>query len=117
MKRIFTLCIAICTLLTGFAQTDTTGQKTDTIKIGGMIIIRKPGNNDGESRRDRHIIISNNKPHKPSNVSTNWIIFDLGFANYNDKTNYISTAAQQFAPGSHDDRFKLRTGKSINVNI
>ena len=26
MKRIFTLCIVLCTMLTGFAQTDTTGK-------------------------------------------------------------------------------------------
>jgi hypothetical protein len=117
MKRIFTLCIALCTLLTGFAQTDTTAQKTDTIKIGGMIIIRKPGNQNGESKKDRHIIISNNRTHHYSNVSTNWFIFDLGFANYNDQTNYTSAAAQQFAPGSNDEQFSLRTGKSINVNI
>jgi len=117
MKRLITLCITICTMMTGFAQKDTTAAKTDTIRIGGMIIIRKPGNNDGESKRDRHVIISNNKTHKPSNVSTNWVIFDLGFANYQDNTNYSSIAAQQFSPGSNDDRFKLKTGKSVNVNI
>ncbi|MEJ0106710.1 MAG: hypothetical protein WDO19_31015 [Bacteroidota bacterium] len=79
MKRIFTLCIVLCTVLTGFAQTDTTGKQSDTIKVGTMIIIRKPGNNTGESKRDKHIIISNNNRHyKPSNISTNWIILDLG---------------------------------------
>ncbi|MES1218287.1 MAG: outer membrane beta-barrel protein [Bacteroidota bacterium] len=119
MKRIFTLCIAICTLMTGFAQTDTTGQKTDTIKVGGMIIIRKPGTNDAESKKDKHIIISNNsnRRYKPSNISTNWIIFDLGFANYNDNTNYASLGAQQFAPGGTKDKFSLQTGKSVDVNI
>lgn len=46
MKRIFTLCVALCTLIPVFSQTDTTGKQNippteDTIKIGGMIIIRK----------------------------------------------------------------------------
>ena len=118
MKRIFTMCIAICTMLTGFAQTDTTGQKTDTIKIGGMIIIRKPGANTAESRRDKHIIISNNRHYKPSNISTNWIILDLGFANYNDKSNYATAATSGFIQGGmNKDDFKLRTVKSVNVNI
>jgi hypothetical protein len=35
MQRIFTLCIAMCTILTGFAQEDTTGKRTpDTSKLG-----------------------------------------------------------------------------------
>ncbi len=51
MKRIFTLCIALCTMTTGFAQTDTTGKQNpapegDTIRIGGMIIIRKKGSKE-----------------------------------------------------------------------
>ena len=36
---------------------------------------------------------------KPSNISTNWLIVDLGFTNYNDKTNYSGAEAQSFAPG------------------
>src|SRR5260221_5927486 len=119
MKRIFTLCIVLCTVLTGFAQTDTTGKQSDTIKVGTMIIIRKPGNNNSESKRDKHIIISNNNRHyKPSNISTNWIILDLGFANYNDKTNYADAVSSGFTGSGMDkDNFKLRTIKSVNVNI
>ena len=44
MKRILTLGIILCAALMGFAQTDTTGKQNnevDTIKVGGMIIIRK----------------------------------------------------------------------------
>ena len=40
---------------------------------------------------------------------------------FDDKTDYTSTAIQNtatgFAPGSDKDWFKLRNGKSINVNI
>ena len=119
MKRIFTLCIGLCTIMTGFAQTDTTGKGApDTIKIGGMVIIREKGsqpdkedNNRGPRFRTRR----NNE--KPSNVSTNWWIIDLGFSNFNDKTNYGSAAAQAMAPGSTEDWFKLRAGKSRNVNV
>lgn len=116
MKRIFILGIALCAMMTGFAQTDSTArQKPDTIKIGGMVIIRE-GGKDNDSRRDRVVHIGRQKS-KPSNVSTNWWILDLGFSNYNDQTVYTSAAAQAIAPGSTEDWFKLRTGKSRSVNI
>ena len=60
MKRIFTLGMILCTALMGFAQTDTTGKQNnevDTIKVGGMIIIRKHGENE----------ITNNKKEKTDN--------------------------------------------------
>lgn len=121
MKRIFTQCIALCTVLTGFAQKDTTGIQPDTIKVGTMIIIRKPGTNDAERKRDKHIIISNNahRHYKPSNISTNWFIFDLGFANYNDKTNFANAVSSGFVSNdfTNKDNLKLKTVKSVNVNI
>ncbi|RZK46037.1 MAG: hypothetical protein EOO94_03440, partial [Pedobacter sp.] len=128
MKRIFTLCITLCTMATAFAQTDTTGKSTidtsgkthpDTIKIGGMVIIREPGNGDTVKSRNRNfaIRIGRRNYDRPSNISTNWWILDLGFSNYNDKTDYASAEAQAFAPGSNEDWFKLRTWKSRSVNI
>ena len=45
MKRMFLLLTGICVALTLTAQTDTTGKsnQSDTIRIGGMIIINKKG--------------------------------------------------------------------------
>ena len=121
MKRIFTLCIALCTILTGFAQTDTTAkQAPDTIKIGGMIIIREPGRNyDSTKKHDRIFRISNRRNNdKPANVSTNWWILDLGFANYVDNTSYPAAISSGFvAPGIGEDQMKARAGKSRSVNI
>jgi hypothetical protein len=118
MKRNFILCMALCAMMTGFAQTDSTKQKPDTINIGGMTIIREPGSKeDNGTKRSRSIQISSRRKSKESNVSTNWWIFDLGFSNYNDKTDYTTVAAQAIAPGSNEDWFKLRTGKSRSVNI
>jgi|SRR5687767_8277835 len=124
MKRILFLCMAACTLMTGFAQTDTTAKKdpsneADTIRIGGIIIIRKPGTKDREIiTRDGEIKIPSRDRSKPENLSTNWWIIDLGFSNFVDNTVYgPGTAADQFAPGSTEDWFKLRAGKSRNVNI
>ena len=111
MKRILLMCIGICTVLTGFAQDEPT-QKSDTIRIGGMVIIRKPG------EKNKELTISNRKTSKQSNVKTNWWIVDLGFANFNDKTSYSSTAAQQYGDaGINGNWFDLKDGKSVNVNF
>ena len=119
MKRIFTLCIAVCTIVTGFAQTDTTkSDRPDTIRIGNMVIIRKAGTKDREIVRDRGDYKMRNRNNgRPSNISTNFWILDLGFSNYTDNTDYSSLAAQQYAPGSNASWFKLKDGKSRNVNI
>ncbi|MBD0285370.1 MAG: outer membrane beta-barrel protein [Flavisolibacter sp.] len=116
MKKTILLAIVCSMAVTAFSQKDSTGnEKADTIRVGGMIIIRK-GDRDDSSRK-REVTISNQRRKKPANVSTNWGIVDLGFSNFRDQTDYTSAAAQQFAPGSTDDWFDLRTGKSRNVNI
>jgi Outer membrane protein beta-barrel domain len=123
MKRIFTLCVAVCTLITGFAQTDTTGSQNkppadDTIRIGGMIIIRKAGSKDREIVRDKDYKMRNRRSSKPSNLTTNWWIFDLGFSNYNDESNYVNAAFNGFvASGINEDDLQLKGGKSRNVNV
>ncbi len=121
MKRIFTLCVAVCTFMTTFAQTDTTGkQAPDTIKIGGMVIIREAGSQaDDSTKKDRNSIfrISRRNSEKPANITTNWWIFDLGFANFNDQTVYHTPAVDAIAPDGNENWFKLRGGKSRSVNI
>jgi hypothetical protein len=123
MKRILFAAIASGLAMSSFGQTDSTKktEPADTIKIGGMIIV-KDGETDSTGKKERHrtISISNrgwNKHVTKANVSTNWWILDLGFANYSDNTNYGSTSAQAFAPGLNKEALKLRTGKSVNVNI
>jgi hypothetical protein len=122
MKRIFTLCIALCTLVTGFAQDTTAKQAPDTIKIGGMVIIREKGSQpDKDEKKSKGLRITGRKNRdKPSNVSTNWWIVDLGFSNYVDNTNPASAGAQAFAGDAYTgnaDWAKLRAGKSRNVNL
>jgi hypothetical protein len=123
MKRIFTLFVALCTIITGFAQTDTTGTKNpttknDTIRIGGMIIIRKAGSKDNETTKESEVRMKNRRSYKPSNLTTNWWILDIGFSNYNDISNYVTAAANGFvAPGINEDDLKIRSGNSRNVNI
>lgn len=115
MKRIVLAAIATGIVMTSSAQADTTKtERADTIKVGGMIIIRKGEKSD--STWHKEIQISNRK--KGTFRNTNWGIVDLGFANFTDKSNYTAAAASGFTqPGLTEDDLKPRTGKSINVNI
>lgn len=116
MKRTVLALLAIGFALSSFAQTDTTApQKADTIRVGGMIIIKKPGRNNTESRE---VIISNKKRSR-SNLTTNWWIVDMGFANYSDNTNYATARQSGFVSPdiNSEDNLGLRNGKSVNVNI
>lgn len=120
MKRIFTLCTAVCLSASVFGQTDSTKQtpQYDTIRIGGITIIRKPGSKDREIVHDKEYKLRNRKnADKPANLTTNWWIVDLGFSNYNDATVYSSAAAQAYAPGSNETWLELKDGKSRNVNV
>ncbi|MBI5857913.1 MAG: outer membrane beta-barrel protein [Sphingobacteriales bacterium] len=111
--------MALCTLMSSFGQTDTTGRQApadDTIRIGGMIIIRKAGSKDEIKNENEYKMLKRNSD-KPSNLSTNWWIIDLGFSNFKDETAYNSAAAQAYAPGSNSTWFDLKDGKSRNVNL
>jgi len=132
-RNSFLLAAGLFFTLSSLAQTDTTGtsrkdtteasrstsqkrgaDQQDTIRVGNLLIVRSGSQEHGErSLRVRHY----HNGYQPRNISTNWGIVDLGFANYNDRTNYASVGAQQFAPGATNDWFKLRTGKSVDVNI
>jgi hypothetical protein len=126
MKKLFTTAMALCFGLASMAQSDTTKPSgPDTIKIGNIIIIKK---NDGktvetteEKKNDDDgvsVEIKRRKDYKPSNISTNWWIVDLGFANVNDQTNYGAiTAPGGYFPGGSKGQMDLRTGKSVNVNL
>ncbi len=121
MKRMFLLLAGSCFALTSMAQTDLTGKRNDadTIRIGNMVIIKKgKGGRDNDNDEDTVRIHRRRRDYKPSNVSTNWFIFDLGFANWKDETNYANARSIGFVdPTIGPDQFDLRTGKSVNVNV
>jgi hypothetical protein len=119
MKSILLVCVAACLFSTAFAQNDTTIKKetNDTIRIGGMIIIKKPGNNNNEIITGEKTTRIPSRKKTPQNLTTNWWIIDMGFSGFNDKTVYASAEAQAFAPGSTEDWFDIKSGKSRNVNI
>lgn len=125
MKAFLLATIATGISMFSMAQVDSTARKTDstatekadTIKVGGMIIIKRPGKEEGKT--ERSVVISNKRKRASNaNVVTNWWIFDLGFANYTDNTNYPAAQASQFVgAGVDEEALKLRNGKSVNVNI
>lgn len=116
MKRLVLAMIALSGAMACLAQDSTGKEKADTIRVGGMIIIKNGKGDDGD--KNRSITISNRHKRKSSNVSTNWWIVDLGFANVKDETNYAAAQSAGFiSSGVGKDQLNLRTGKSVNVNI
>lgn len=130
-RKIVFITAALLISFAGFSQTDTTGHgnSPDTIKVGNFVIIKKnkPGtysdtSNDRHYSFDVNIFHRNRGEKRRSSLSTNWFIFDLGFANVRDKTEYGSPAANAFlnANGGADftrNDLSLKTIKSSNVNI
>lgn len=104
------------------AQTDSTQvpAKNDTIRIGAMIILKRW---DAKSKKSVNVTVSNRNYNKKANVNTASFIVDLGFANWVDKTNYANAISGNYLinqPGAAalaSSDFKLRTIKSVNVNI
>ena len=119
MKPILLAVFATGLSLATLAQSDSTsGDKADTIRVGGIVIIKKHDQADSSKNRNVDVTINKRERRKPSNVSTNWGIVDLGFANYSDNTVYSSAAVQQVMPGATGkEALELRTGKSVNVNV
>ncbi len=121
MQKLYLLIAALCITTFSLAQADTAKKENDTIIVGGMIIIKTPGEKGSDfpdERKRIHFDIKSKK--KYSKISTNFLVLDLGFNNINDKTNYSSPAVQQLfdpAGSGNEDWFDLRNGKSINVNI
>ena len=123
MKQLNILLAAVFFCMSASAQTDTTNssKKSDTMRIGNIIII-KNGKGSGEVSKASKEMRKHDFERKHSRkISTNWWIVDLGFANYDDKTNYTNTGNylvnRPGYPGISKSDFNLRTGKSVNVNI
>ncbi|HJV20810.1 MAG TPA: outer membrane beta-barrel protein [Sediminibacterium sp.] len=133
MKRILTVAACLFAAGTSFAQTDSTESKTDTVKVGNFIIIKKSkggtGDETGYKKRDKNLDLDmllriERRPARNKNISTNWWIFDLGFANMRDNTDYAYAQAGSYfrtlrpADGPvNADSYRLITGKSTNVNL
>ncbi len=128
MKRLFSL-MAFLIATTSFAQKDTLiTMKQDTIKIGSFLIVKSHeshGQNEWQSKMDKsdwsNTQIKIEKIAKPkTDLNTKWFVFDLGFANYVDVTNYKTNAEftrPSVGPAMTAKSFKLNNSKSSNVNF
>lgn len=120
MQKLYLLLATLCIATLSMAQADSTKQGNDTIRVGGMIIIRTPQDRENEVKHDKNVIIDIERKKFNFKNNINWLVFDFGFNNFNDRTNYASSSVQQlFNPeGSGNSQwFDLRNGKSININI
>lgn len=123
MKKTILILNMVFAGMTSFAQTDSVkvDRKDDTIRIGGMIILKKGTPN--EEKRRVTVTVGNKRKQTNSNISTSSFIVDLGFANWTDKTNYEKAGNEGYivnkpgSPGLTATDFKLKTVKSVNVNI
>ena len=123
MKK-FYLLATLCALTSiTFAQTQPAKKDSaynpaynDTIRIGSILIIKKNKKAKGDTTK----IIAEVKKIN-SKKSTNYLIFDVGFANFNDNTNYAMAGGyvvnKPGAPAFNASDLKLKGGKSININI
>lgn len=121
MKKLCLLTALCMIAAASFAQSkqDTAynPKYNDTIRIGSILIIKKNKN----AKNDSTTVIANNIPKKNSRISTNYFVFDFGFSNWSDKTSYAAAGSflinRPGSPALDKSDFKLRNGKSINVNF
>lgn len=102
-----------------------TPSSQDTIIVGNFVIVKK---DKGYFRNGASVNINTDKgtikiTHKKnmSSISTNWFIFDLGFANVRDNTNYALAQTKGYLNPINgavtQNSFALNTGKTSNVNL
>ena len=121
MKKLILLLATAFICLSISAQDDSVKIKRnkDTIRVGGIVIVKT-----GKGNKDKEVSVKigpDNGKKKHKNISTNWWIVDLGFANYSDKTNYANAGSylvnRPGFPALDKNDFKLKAGKSVNVNV
>lgn len=145
MKK-YLLSLVTIIVISASAQTDSTlHKKQDTIQIGSILIVNKKEAEDphfktvlkigdasygktkdgelgwikGDFKKTKISIDKGPKKLKP--ISTNWWVFDLGYANYVDRTPFLLyTAIPNYALVPRyvtNTDLKLNNAKSSNVNI
>ena len=129
MKQLlFFIAFTQCTLM-AIAQKDSS--RVDTVHVGNFIIVKKNkgantnANNSIMKDWDKTVDITIVKRNRTNNnISTNWWIMDLGFANVRDNTDYTIAQAGTYLKTfrtldakPNQNTYQLNTGKSSNLNI
>ncbi len=103
--------------------------KKDTLNVGAFVFAHVSNDTSHtfykpHTKTSIHLKIKGKRSRPEPNVSTNWWVFDFGFTNFTDNTDYSSTAARSYAraikpgepPFSKAD-LRLIPEKSTQVNI
>lgn len=122
MKKTLISLLGLSITLSASAQVDSSRitDQNDTLRIGTMIILKKGNPDDHTSEK---ITLGRYHNHKSSSFNTSSFVFDLGFSNWVDKTDYAGATSGSYLvnrPGQgslNSSDFNLRTIKSVNVNI
>ncbi len=129
MKQLlFFIAFTQCSLM-AIAQKDSSS--VDTVHVGNFIIVKKNkgantnANNSIMKDWDKTVDITIVKRNRTNNnISTNWWIMDLGFANVRDNTDYTIAQAGTYLKTfrtqdgkPNQNAYQLNTGKSSNLNI
>lgn len=95
MKKIIAIMLLAACSKAGNAQQDTTKpmKGPDTIRVGSILIVTNAGNSSHQAPYEKPYP---KKPVRKSNITTNWLIFDIGYSGFNDRTDYASAEARQF---------------------
>ena len=112
----------------GHAQSDTTIFSSDTLESGNFIIIKKNKTIttlDSTKKGSKVVTVSidlssERRSKKVTHANINWGILDIGFANYNDQTNYSQALGKGYInPSRPVDATSLHLipRKTTNVNI
>ena len=123
MKKTILILSLIFTSALCFAQIDSVKaeRNDDTIRIGGMIILKK---GQSDEKKQVTVTVGNKRARKAhSNVSTSSFVFDIGLSNWTDKTDYTAAKNSGYlvtrdgSPDLSSNDLKLKTIKSVNINI
>jgi hypothetical protein len=130
MKKSFYFSLLLMISLQSFSQQDSTAASKksstvpDTIHIGSITIIANTESGKSKailsiSQDDKNSELNKNNRKK---ISTNWFVWDLGFAGYDDRTNYATAEAQNFLqnPGiinASKGDYALRGSRISNFNL
>ena len=133
MKKALLTLVAATSMSALIAQTDSIPtNKVDTIKVGNYVIIKKNKPATDSTKKQKSITISSStddlldislgNKKKNENVQTNWWIFDLGFANFRDETNYATAQYGSYfqtfnKPEVDANSMNLINKKSSNFNV
>ena len=105
------LMLAAACYQAGYSQEDTTKSREayDTIRVGSIIIVNKGGSNYDVTNHSTY----KKRTYKRSNISTNWLVFDIGYSGFDDKTNYNTAEAQGLGLRVTEFRNKSRLNSKL----